>query len=150
MTRHACKATALVALAVALVAGTALAGSGSSIRNGTYRTTFTKKDFARPGISAEDRAGNLGTWTLTLSNGRWTLVDRTPPGYGPGDHITGTYSSSGGVVTFLHKTPKAYAGVAPKVIWRFDGKALHLKPVSGFPALVVRLIWTAHPWLRVR
>jgi hypothetical protein len=140
---------ALVAVAAALLAvGTASAAP--SIPNGVYRATLTHTDLHVPGVSAEDEATSVGTWTLTLSNGTWKIVNKPPAGYPPGDHIAGTYSSSARVVTFLHKTPKFYAGIAPKVTWSFDGKALHLKPVSGFPAKVVRLVWTKHAWTKIR
>jgi hypothetical protein len=141
-------ASALIAVAAGLLA-ISPSSAASSIPNGAYRTTLTHNDLHVPGVSAEDEATNVGRWTLTLSNGSWTLVDKPPAGYPPGDHIAGTYSSSGRIVTFLHKTPKVYAGVAPKVTWSFDGKALQLKPVSGFPAKVVSLVWTKHAWTKV-
>jgi hypothetical protein len=142
-------ARSLVAVVVALIAAGS-AGAASSIPNGVYHATYVAKDLQVSGVSVEDRQGNLGTWTLTLKSGSWTLVNKAPAGYPPGDHIAGTYSSSGGVVTFLHKTPHAYAGVAPKVTWSFDGTALHLKPVSGFPAKVVSLVWTKHAWTKIK
>jgi hypothetical protein len=131
--------------------GVAAAGTAaSSIPNGTYRTSFTAKQLAGPGIGPAEQVGNLGTWTLTLKNGRWKLVDIRAAKYGRGDHITGTYSGPDHVVTFLHKTPRAYAGVAPKVRWSFDGRALHFKPISGFPAPAVKAVWTKHAWVKVR
>lgn len=144
ITLRASLAVAVIALSAAVPAGAA-----PSIPNGIYRTTITRADLHVPGVSAEDQATNVGTWTLTLSNGTWKLVNKAPAGYPPGDRIAGTYSSAVRVVTFLHKTPKAYAGVAPRVAWSFDGKALHLKPVSGFPAKVVQLIWTKHAWTKI-
>jgi hypothetical protein len=139
----------LAILAVAVIVPLS-AGAAPTIPNGVYRETVTRADLQVPGVSAEDVATNIGSWTLTLSSGRWTIVNKAPAGYPPGDHITGTYSSSGRVVTFLHRTPKAYAGVAPKVKWSFDGKALHLTPVSGFPAKVVQIVWTKHAWAKIK
>ena len=136
---------AVAALALVVVS---LGNAASSIPNGVYRSAVTHGDLA--GFTAEEQATNVGTWTLTLSNGTWKIVNRPPPNYPPGDHIAGTYTSAGRVVTFLHKTPKFLAGIAVKVTWSFDGTALHLKPVSGFPAEVVKLIWTKHPWRKLK
>ena len=122
--------------------------AASSIPNGVYRSVVTHGDLV--GFTAEEQATNVGTWTLTLSNGTWKIVNKPPPNYPPGDHITGTYTSAGRVVTFLHKTPKFLAGIAVKVSWSFDGTALHLKPAGGFPAEVVKLIWTKHAWTRLK
>ena len=140
---------AVAVIAVALVAIGA-ASATSSIPNGVYRATITRADLHVAGVSAEDQATNVGTWTLAISNGSWKIVNRPPPNYPPGDHIAGTYTISGKFVTFLHKTPKVYAGVAPKMTWSFDGKALHLKPVSGFPAKAVVIVWTKHAWTKIK
>jgi hypothetical protein len=139
----------VVVIAVALTAAGA-ANAGPPIPNGVYRATITRADLHVVGVSAEDQATNAGTWTLTISNGSWKIANRPPPNYPPGDHIAGTYTIAGTFVTFLHKTPKLYAGVAPKMTWSFDGTALHLKPVSGFPAKAVAIVWTKHAWKKIR
>ena len=141
------KAVAVIAVGlIAIGAGSAT----SSMPNGVYRATITRTDLHVAGVSAEDEATSVGTWTLTISNGSWKIVNTPPPNYPPGDHITGTYTGAGGVVIFLHKTPKFYAGIALKMTWTFDGTALHLRPVSGFPAKVVRLVWTKHAWTKIK
>jgi hypothetical protein len=143
------QARAFAVIVVTLVVvGTA--GAAPSLPNGVYRAIVTHSDLHVAGVSAEDQATNVGTWTLTLAHGTWKIANKPPPGHPPGDHIAGTYTTSGRVVTFLHKTPKVYAGVAPRMRWRFDGKALHLKPVSGFPAKVVRIVWTRHAWKKIK
>jgi hypothetical protein len=142
-------ARSLIAAVVALIAAGS-AGAASPIPNGIYRSTLTRADLHVAGVSAEDEATSVGTWTLTLSSGTWKIVNKPPVGYPPGDRIAGTYSGSDRTVTFLHKTPKFYAGIAVKVTWGFDGKALHLAPVSGFPAKVVSLVWTKHAWTKIK
>ena len=139
----------VLALAAALIVAIS-ANAASAIPNGVYRSTITHKDLHVAGVSAEDEATSVGTWTLTISSGNWKIVNKPPANYPPGDHITGTYSGSGSVVVFLHTTPKFYAGIAPKMTWSFDGTSLHLKPVSGFPAKVVVLVWTKHPWAKLK
>jgi hypothetical protein len=41
-------------------------------------------------------------------------------------------------------------GIAFRLNWSFDGKALHLAPAPGasFPAPVVKVVWTRHPWVK--
>jgi hypothetical protein len=136
-------------IAVALIAAGA-AHAAPSIPDGVYRATITRADLRAPGVSAEDQATNVGTWTLTIANGRWKIANTPPPNYPPGDRIAGTYTIAGSTVVFLHETPKVYAGVAPKMRWRFDGAALHLLPLSGFPAKAVAIVWTKHAWKKVK
>ncbi len=123
--------------------------SASTIPNGTYRTSFTNDQLRGPGIGPKQRRDNVGVWTLRLSDGKWR-VTQSPPVPGEPPVITGTYSGSGQQIAFLHKTPAAYAGVLLTSTWSFDGKALHFKGMSGAPAPVVTVLWTRHPWVKIR
>jgi hypothetical protein len=139
-----------IALMVVVLIAAAAASAAPSIPNGVYRATITRSDLHAPGVSAEDQATSVGTWKLTIANGRWKIANTPPPNYPPGDRIAGTFTVNGTFVVFLHETPKVYAGVAPKMRWRFDGAALHLEPVSGFPAKAVAIVWTKHAWKKIR
>jgi hypothetical protein len=139
--------------AAVLAAGFVLVGaalskdSASPIPNGTYRTTFSADQLRGPGVGPKQRKENAGTWTLKLANGKWSLALRASA---PGNSgvLAGSYSGSGQTLTFIHQKPAGVAGVAVKVDWSFDGKALRLRWVSGVkvPAPVVEVVWTRHPW----
>jgi hypothetical protein len=134
-----------------VVAGAALSNdSASSIPNGTYRTTFTADQLRGPGIGPKQRKENAGTWTLKLANGNWSLALKSAV---PGNSgiLAGSYSGSTQAVTFLHKKPAAVAGVAVKVAWSVEAKALHLGWISGVnvPAPVIKVVWTRHPWVAI-
>lgn len=140
---------AAVLAAEFVVAGAALAkDSASPLPNGTYRTTFTADQLRGPGIGPKQRKENAGTWTLKLANGKWNLALKAAV---PGNSgvLAGSYSGSAQAVTFLHQKPAGVAGVAVKVAWSFDGKALHFRWLSGVkvPAPVVKVVWTRHPWV---
>jgi hypothetical protein len=141
-------------LALALTAaGAGIAGTSRdaapSIPNGTYRTSFTDDQLRGPGVGPQQRSGSVGVYTLRITTGKWKVVVKSPT---PGASVvlTGTYSGAGNRVAFLHKTPRDVAGVTLQFIWSFGGKALHFRaaPGSRFPAPVVKVIWTRHPWLK--
>jgi hypothetical protein len=149
---------AIVFVALVLVVGAGAAGSGlassgtdsmSSIPNGTYRMTFTNDQLRGPGVGPQQRSGSVGVDTLTITSGKWKVVEKSPT-LGASGVLTGTYSGSGQRVGFLHKTPPNVAGVTLQFVWSFDGKALQFKaaPGSGFPAPVVKVLWTRHPWMK--
>jgi hypothetical protein len=143
-------------IAAVLAAGLVAAGAAlskdlaSPLPNGAYRTTFTADQLRGPGIGPKQRKQNAGTWTLKLTDGKWSLALKSSV---PGNSgvLAGSYSGSGQTVTFLHQKPAGVAGVAVKVAWSFDGKALHLRWVSGvkIPAPVIKVVWTRHPWVAI-
>jgi hypothetical protein len=147
------KAMCFVSLTLAAGSGAVSAahssGNAPSIPNGTYRTSFTNDQLRGPGVGPKQRAGSVGAYTLTITTGKWKVVVKSPTP-GASGVLTGTYSGAGNRVGFLHKTPPGVAGVTLQLIWSFDGKALHFKaaPGSRFPAPVVKVIWTRHPWLK--
>jgi hypothetical protein len=156
MRRLTFQAICFIALMLVVGAGAAGAGLSSSgrdsalsIPNGTYRTSFTNDQLRGPGIGPSQRSGSVGIYTLTIASGKWKVVVKSPTP-GASGVLTGTYSGSAQHVGFLHKTPRDVAGVTLQLIWSFDGKALHFKaaPGSGFPAPVVKVIWTRHPWMK--
>lgn len=131
-------------------AGTALSSvSASPIPNGTYRTSFSNDQLRGPGVGPKQRRDNVGAYTLKLANGKWSLTQRSPAG---AVTYTGTYSPVGTLprVVFTHLTPSFVNGIHFPLKWSFDGKALHLQPAPGanFPAPVVKVIWTRHPWVK--
>ena len=133
--------------------GSGLASSGkdssAAIPNGTYRTSFTNDQLRGPGVGPQQRRDNVGSYTLTLARGKWSLTQKSPAG---STRYTGTYASVGTLsrVVFTHRTPPDVKGIAFPLNWSFDGKALHLSPAPGasFPAPVVKVVWTRHLWMK--
>jgi hypothetical protein len=142
--------TAAVVAAGFVVAGAALSrDSASSIPNGTYRTSFTNDQLRGPGVGPRQRRDQVGTYLLNLASGAWSLTQKSPAGT---TRYTGTYAPVGTLarVVFTHLTPADVHGIAFALSWSFDGKALHLLPAPNarFPAPVVKVVWTRHPWAK--
>src|SRR5439155_26514386 len=148
------KAICFVSVVLAVgsgAAGAALSGGkASSIPNGTYRTSFTNDQLRGPGVGPKQRRDQVGAYTLKLANGKWSLAQKSPAGM---TTYTGIYAPAGTLarVVFTHLTPRDVKGIAFPLAWSFDGTALHLKPAPGasFPAPVVKVVWTRHPWAKV-
>jgi hypothetical protein len=145
---------AICFLALALVAAGAGASSSgrdaaSSIPSGTYRTSFTNDQLRGPGVGPQQRRDQVGSYTLTIAAGKWSLTQKSPAG---STRFTGIYAPVGTLprVVFTHRTPRDVNGIAFPLNWSFDGKALHLSPAPGasFPAPVVKVVWTRHPWMK--
>ena|SRR5438552_3302709 len=144
-----CFVSAVLAVGSA-AAGVALSsGNASSIPDGTYRTSFTNDQLRGPGVGPKQRQDQVGTYALKLANGKWSLTQKSPTGT---TRYTGTYRPVGTLarVVFTHLTPPDVNGVAFPLNWSFDGKAIHLTPAPGasFPAPVVKVVWTRHPWMK--
>lgn len=147
------KAICLVSVVLAAGSGAAgaalFSGSASSIPGGTYRTSFTNDQLRGPGVGPQQRRDQVGAYTLKLASGKWSLTQKSPAGT---TRFTGTYTPVGTLprVVFTHLTPQDAKGIAFPLNWSFDGKALHLTPAPGanFPAPVVKVVWTKHPWLK--
>ncbi len=146
---------AICFLSVALAAGLATTGAAlsggnaPSIPNGSYRTSFTNDQLRGPGVGPKQRRDQVGSYTLVLADRKWSLTQKSAAGM---TRYTGTYTPVGTLsrVVFTHLTPPDVKGIAFPLTWSFDGKALHLKPAPGasFPAPVVKVVWTRHPWVK--
>ena len=146
---------AICFVSVLLAAGSGVAGaassnqSASSIPNGTFRTSFSNDQLRGPGVGPQQRRDQVGTYALKLANGKWSLTQKSPAGI---TRYTGAYAPVGTLprIVFTHLTPADVKGIAFPLDWSFDGSALHLKPAPGasFPAPVVKVVWTRHPWVK--
>ena len=72
--------------------GTTLVAEGGDLPDGVYRVELTPEHLAAHGLSPDDVAFNVGVWTTTLEDGRWT-VDQVAPGVT--DHAEGAYQVDG-------------------------------------------------------
>jgi hypothetical protein len=133
-----------------------------SIPPGRYQVTITKADLYRfdPHYDPEGVDENTGTTTITLRPDgwfeSWQRADHTL--YHPIN--VGTYTGSGGTVTFDTVAFVDNAITTPPMRWTFDGKALHLKflgcgnlnrldPEAPHLCDDIRVFFEAHPWEKV-
>ena len=110
---------------------------------GTYVTTLTAEDF--PGF-AGDVADQVGTWTITLRDGRFREVltptrATQPPGYG-------TYTARGNEVTFVFRSPNQMPGARETVRWSYYRSELSFEIVAVADSAGAAF-YTAHPWRSV-
>jgi hypothetical protein len=132
------------------------------IPDGTYRFTITPHDFERFGVQLDDPgalAENTGTFTYTLENGSWTLVQTA-------DHKffapvnQGFYRGTGNRVTWQGTRPFINAISLPEMTWSFDGHALHFRLLScgNLPKLEpdnpdfcagFKVTYEANPWEKI-
>jgi hypothetical protein len=159
----------LVAVA-AVVAGTALAvivvarlvdsdstsagAATTSFPQGVYRYHLTKQDVLDvvPDIGPDYLADAVGTFTWTLRDGVITLAQTDCKCTIPG--VRGSYTVAGDRLT-VRWPLKATNGVefctgkcTETVRWRYDGKALHIEPIS--PQGYDIVFWGAYkPWRHI-
>jgi TRAP-type transport system periplasmic protein len=112
--------------------------------SGTYRWTITKDDVAAS--KTEDKSPeHLATFpwmfTMTLDDGKWTLLHREagqPSTEGPG-----TYAVDGNRLSFT------WDGNVLTFMVAMDGKgSLHLRPVEPMEA-GDQFVWATHPWTKI-
>jgi TRAP-type C4-dicarboxylate transport system substrate-binding protein len=112
--------------------------------SGTYRWTITKDDVAAS--KTEDKSPeHLATFpwmfTMTLDDGKWTLLHREagqPSTEGPG-----TYAVDGNRLSFT------WDGNVLTFMVAMDGKgSLHLRPVQPMDA-GDQFVWATHPWTKI-
>jgi TRAP-type C4-dicarboxylate transport system substrate-binding protein len=60
------------------VTGDTIRPEGGDLPDGTYRYRFTVADLIDRGLTPDTAAGNHGTWTTVLDDGRWTVEQVAP------------------------------------------------------------------------
>jgi hypothetical protein len=140
------KRIAILAALVLAAAAAAGAQTRSTFPKGVFRTKITDADL-RKGHATEDLAENHGTFTLTLTPGRWKLVQKAPNGI-QNPVIRGTDVVKGKTVDFKTTFPTEFAGIHAVARWGFDGKYLRFK-VTKAPYPEQYVLYDAHPWRKV-
>jgi hypothetical protein len=116
---------------------------------GTYRVTLAAHDLRSIGASSEDTAHDVGTWTLVLARGRWTLR-QTHGLYGNG-FVGGVFAVEGSSAAFTLTSSDGYphGEFVGTFQWRTSAGALRFatgnRPLTDLIALL-----TARPWKRLR
>jgi peptide/nickel transport system substrate-binding protein len=122
------------------------------IPDGTYTSKVTQQDLVRAGEDPGDEfdlAQSSGTYSLTLSHGRWRSTLASPDvWFSPVS--TGVYYGSGDRVTFVTQTPQVNA-ITVTLEWHIRGAGLRFTvtdaPKDSLPS--VRGMFDSHPWTPV-
>jgi hypothetical protein len=126
-----------------------------SIPAGSYAATMTRADLLRFGVPDDPRwlEENAGSFTLTIADGSWTIVQTGPHRYfAPVNE--GRYWGMDDQVTFVTDRPFVNAGSSPPMTWSVDGGDLRFE-VDGCGDLEaadcanVTAQFEAHPWERL-
>ena len=128
---------ALGATAAVVTGSHTAGGADDQVPTGTFLTKITRQDLVRAGLDPFDAHWETVTFT---KDGRWRSVWFHPTVRDqPPEH--GRYRVTGGVLRVL--------GTPDSVRWRFGQDRLTFEIVH-VPDALARLIYTAHPWQRVR
>ena len=124
--------------------------ASATIPNGVYVVTTTLADHRRFGEYSSEWSIGARTWTTRLKDGKWErwVVTEAP------DQIryldgAGTYEVRGDEVTFRYTKPVVDASSPETLRWSHYNGRLTLKEVDVGDG-GARVIYTAHPWKRVR
>jgi hypothetical protein len=122
------------------------AGDSPTIPNGVYVTRTTEEDAGNEWAWPEPAY----TWTTRLRDGKWvrTVVPRSPDQVGDVDGA-GTYEVHGDEVTFRYTHPELDASAPETLRWSYYDGRLTMEAVDVADG-GARLIYTAHPWKKVR
>jgi hypothetical protein len=131
------RAVSIGAGAVAVICAAGASAAGGQFPTGTYVTKIRTADLYAAGLDPADAHGEQvtyradGTWTDTWFHPR---VPSQPTS-------NGRYVVRGNTLRLV--------GTPDTVRWRFDGHALRFVVVH-VPDRLARLIYTAHPWRKIR
>jgi hypothetical protein len=145
-TRAGVGASALVVVVGAIVSSPA---QPAGMLKGTYRVTLAARDLRAVGASSEDTAHDVGTWTLILAGGRWTLR-QTHGLYGNG-FVGGVFAVEGSRAAFTLTSADGYphGEFVGTLRWRTRAGVLRFatvdRPLTDLLALLI-----ARPWKQLR
>jgi hypothetical protein len=139
------QAALVTALAVALVAGSAVAVTaqseasaeptagvfvGTELPNGTYSADITADDLIAKGASPDFAEGNQGTWAWTFQDGSFLIMH-------PSNHLeacAGTYESIDGTLVRMTTTVEAGCTYQGDVQWAQELDGIRLEAVPTHEA----------------
>jgi hypothetical protein len=139
-------AAVVVAAGSVLASGATAAGSFS----GTYRVTLAARDLARVGASAHEVGWDVGTWTLALGHGRWTL--RQANGRYGNALDRGLVALDGSRAAFTMTSADGYrhGEFVGTVRWQASAGALRLSVAVRPRSADLLEVLVARPWRRIR
>jgi C4-dicarboxylate-binding protein DctP len=122
----------------------------ASLPNGVYVVTTTRADYHNGGVYNSDWSAPEYTWTTTLHDGKWkrTVTPRFPGQVSDLDGA-GTYQVHGDQVAFSYTFPVVDASPSETLRWSYYQGRLTLRVVDVADA-GARVIYTAHPWQKIR
>ncbi|WP_406054275.1 TRAP transporter substrate-binding protein [Kribbella sp. NBC_00889] len=119
------------------------ATGNQSILNGVYRYEITQQELRGLGVTnPRDLARNEGMFTWRLHDGRY-IFDQAAPG--ETDHQEGKYAIAGNRVTFQLSWVN---DLQVTFTWKISDKVLTLQ-LDGETELLLKALFTAHPWTKI-
>jgi TRAP-type C4-dicarboxylate transport system substrate-binding protein len=122
-----------------------------SLPNGTYTTTLTERDLLDGGVDRESAGSHAVTYTMVLKDGRSTEYQDpvSPDNCSKAKPCRASYSGRGSRLTFFYCLGVNCSGDRETVTWSFYRGRLTFSIVR-VPDAVARVLYTAHPWRKVR
>jgi TRAP-type C4-dicarboxylate transport system substrate-binding protein len=120
----------------------------ATIPNGVYVTETSRQDYQSRGEFSW--SAPVYTWTTRLRDGRWvrTVVPEFEDQVGDVDGA-GTYEVHGDEVTFRYTHPEVDANAPETLRWSYFQGQLTMEAVNVTDR-GARIIYTAHPWRKLR
>jgi hypothetical protein len=101
--------------------------------DGVYRTTMTQGELVEAGMRADMAALNDGTWTWSMSSGRWAAEQRAREGGAVLGECTGSYELSEDIVRFLDD-PTGDCGMQNDFQWHPEPDGIRWEVAAlGYP-----------------
>jgi hypothetical protein len=101
--------------------------------DGVYRTTMTQGELVEAGMRADMAALNDGTWTWSMSTGRWAAEQRAREGGAVLGECTGSYELSEDIVRFLDD-PTGDCGMQNDFQWHPEPDGIRWEVAAlGYP-----------------
>jgi len=113
--------------------------------DGVYTTTITVADWTDHGLSPETACENIGTFNLTVTGSKWSMLQTAAPGcevYNPS--WSGSVKFCGDEARFTDDIQNSCDHFTYK--WTFDGTELHFTKIDDCGSH--RIVWmTTYPYI---
>jgi hypothetical protein len=122
----------------------------ASTLQGTFRVTLAPLELRALGTAGEDVAHDVGTWTLTIAGGRWTL--RQVDGLNGDAFDRGLVRVEGSRAAFTLTSADGYphGEFVAALRWRTTAGRLRFAALDRRPLTDLVALLTARPWKRLR
>ena len=122
-----------------------------SVLSGTYVVAITESDLAQLSLTKEVICGNIGEFSLTLTDQKYTY-SQTSSGRGclPNvPRIQGTYFIDGDLIIFQRDVSEPPSDCSPRFQYHFrvEGSVLRFEPADD-TCIIRKAIFTARAWKR--
>jgi hypothetical protein len=141
---------AVITLIVLVGAIVSAPAEPASTLQGTFRVALGLRDLRALGASSEDVTHDVGTWTLSIAGGRWTL--RQVGGLDGNALDRGVVAVEGSRSAFTLTSVDGYphGEFVGALRWRASAGQLRFAALDRRPLTDLVALFTARPWTRLR